>query len=171
MATHRNNFKAWFNISNNTTRFLLVSVIMILHTSTVSAQDGWACTVDKSLGYNYDYKHKTWQAANFYYGINFIVRPPHEEDTKVFPDAFSQAYVVLQLNEPVNIYITTCPFIPDTDGLMICQRVRELQIFSINTRQLRMEIYYSGNYLVGQEDPNSPVAAGSSLAIGRCHPL
>jgi hypothetical protein len=90
------------------------------------------CTVDDSAGYAYDTKQQAWKAANYNTGANFIVRPPREEDIKIFPDALSQAYVVLQLNGTVNVYISTCPYIPDLDGLMVCQREREpLQIFSI----------------------------------------
>ena len=148
---------------------------MMWHMGTVRAQrsqNGWMCTVDYSVGYAYDTKQQAWKATNFNTDANFIVRPPRDEDIKIFPDALSQAYVVLQLNGTANIYIATCPYIPDLDGLMVCQRERELlQIFSINARQLRMESYYSGSYLVSQNDPNSPVAAGSSIAIGRCHSL
>jgi hypothetical protein len=162
-------------ISKYITRFLLVASILIWHVDTVRAQrsqNGWICTVDDAVGYAYNSDQQAWKSATFYPGANFIVRPPREEDIKIFPEALGQAYVVLQLNTITNIYITTCPYIPDLDGLMVCQREREpLQIFSINARQLRMESYYSGSYLVGQNDPNSPVAAGSSIAIGRCHSL
>jgi hypothetical protein len=131
------------------------------------------CTIDYSVGYTYDTKKQTWKAANLNPGANIIVRPPREDDIKVFPDALSQVYVVvLQLSPMSNILITTCPYIFDQHGLMVCHNDREpLQIFSINTHQLRMESYYSGSYLVDQNDPNSPVAAGSSLSIGRCHSL
>ena len=134
--------------------------------------NGWRCTIDDSVGYVYNIEQKAWKPATFDPGANFIVRPPREEDIKIFPESLGQAYVVLLQNDASNIYITTCPYIPDLQGLMVCQREREpLQIFSINARQLRMESYYSGNYLVGQNDPDSPVPAGSSIAIGRCHPL
>jgi hypothetical protein len=146
---------------------------MIWHVSTGRAQNGWVCTIDNSVGYTYDTKQQTWKAENFNSSAKFIVRPPRDEDIKVFPDALSQPYVVvLQLNPTANINITTCPYIADSHGLMVCHNDREpLQIFSINTHQLRMESYYSGSYLVDQNDPNSPVAAGSSLSIGRCHSL
>jgi hypothetical protein len=159
-------------ISKNITRVLLFAFIMTWHVSTVRAQYGWMCTVDDSVGYRYDTKQQTWKAANFNPGANIIVRPPREEDIKVFPDALSQVYVVvLQLSRTSRILITTCPYISDSYGLMVCHNDREpLQIFSINTHQLRMESYYSGSYLVDQNDPNSPVA-GSSLSIGRCHSL
>jgi hypothetical protein len=148
---------------------------MIWHVDTVRAQrsqNGWICTVDDSVGYVYNTEQQAWKSAAFNPGANFIVRPPREEDIKVFPESLGQAYVVLQLIGAANIYVTTCPYIPDLDGLMVCQREREpLQIFSINARQLRMESYYSGSYLVDQNDPNSSGAAGSSIAIGRCHSL
>jgi hypothetical protein len=72
-------------MAKNITRLILVSSIMIWHVSTVRAQNGWMCTIDDSVGYTYDTKQKTWKAANFNSGANFIVRPPREEDIKVYP--------------------------------------------------------------------------------------
>jgi hypothetical protein len=68
---------------------------MISHVSTARAQNGWMCTVDDSVRYRYDTNQQTWKAANFNPGANIIIRSPREEDIKVFPDALSQAYVVV----------------------------------------------------------------------------
>ena len=138
--------------------------------STIRAQNGWMCTVDDSVGYKYDTKRQTWKAENFNPGENIIVRHPREEDVKIFPTRLVKYSCCTQLDPTSNILITTCHYISNPYGLMVCHNDREpLQIFSINTHQLRMESYYSGSYLIDQNDPNSPVAAGSSISIGRCH--
>ena len=69
---------------------------MIWHVDTVRAQrsqNGWICTVDDAVGYAYNIEQQAWKSATFYPGANFIVRPPREEDIKVFPEALGQACV------------------------------------------------------------------------------
>src|SRR6201986_1324635 len=90
-------------ISKILTRVLLVTCIMIWDVDAVRGQrspNGWRCTIDDSVGYVYNIEQKAWKPATFDPGANFIVRPPREEDIKIFPEALGQAYVVfLQNNE------------------------------------------------------------------------